>query len=60
MNPLNLKNTVKPKYTTIDSKHFEPIIQGMHKAYTDGTARGAQMEGINIGAKQELRRTTFV
>lgn len=23
----------------------------MHKAYTDGTARGAQMEGINIGAK---------
>lgn len=49
--PIKFEEYVKPKYTTIDSKHFEPIIQGMHKAYTDGTARGAQMEGINIGAK---------
>lgn len=39
------------KHTTIDSKHFETIIQGMNLAYTLGTARGTQIEGVNIAAK---------
>ncbi|GET46279.1 penicillin-binding protein 2 [Capnocytophaga felis] len=39
------------KQTTIDKKHFEPIIQGMNTAYNSGTARGTRIEGIDIGAK---------
>ncbi|MDO5607235.1 MAG: penicillin-binding protein 2 [Capnocytophaga sp.] len=41
----------KPKYTTINKEHFEPIILGMNKAYNEGTARYTQIEGINIAAK---------
>lgn len=40
-----------PKKTTIDPKYFDTIIQGMHMAYTSGTARGTQIEGISVAAK---------
>lgn len=40
-----------PKHTTIDPKHFEPIIKGMNMAYLAGTARRTQIDGINIAAK---------
>lgn len=39
------------KQTTISKEHFEPVIQGMNKAYEEGTARWTQIEGINIAAK---------
>ncbi len=42
--------TVKNK-TTIDQKHFEPIIEGMHDVYKYGTARYLQVEGIEICGK---------
>ncbi len=45
------KEFTVPKYTTIDEKHFEPIIQGMNTAYNAGTARGTKIEGIEVGAK---------
>ena len=45
------KEFTEPKHTTIDERHFEPIIQGMNTAYNSGTARGTRIEGINIGAK---------
>ena len=45
------KEFTEPKHTTIDKRHFEPIIQGMNTAYNSGTARGTRIEGINIGAK---------
>ncbi|NNL82046.1 MAG: penicillin-binding protein 2, partial [Winogradskyella sp.] len=31
-------NFTTPKYTTIDKKHFDPIIDGMFDVYNDGTA----------------------
>ena len=40
-----------PKHTTIDPKHFEPVIKGMNMAYLAGTARRTQIDGINIAAK---------
>ncbi len=40
-----------PKYTTIDRKHFEPVIQGMADVYKKGTARWVQVPGIEIAGK---------
>lgn len=39
------------KNTTIDKKHFDPIIEGMHKVYLEGTAKTLQVEGIDICGK---------
>ena len=41
----------KPKYTTIDSQHFEPVIEGMHQVYKKGTAQYVQVKGIDICGK---------
>lgn len=40
-----------PKYTTIDKKHFEPVIEGMFDVYNDGTAKALKVEGIEICGK---------
>lgn len=40
-----------PKYTTIDRKHFEPVVQGMADVYKKGTARWVQVPGIEIAGK---------
>ena len=40
-----------PKHTTIEPKHFDPVIKGMNMAYLAGTARRTQIDGINIAAK---------
>ena len=45
------KEYTVPKHTTIDAKHFEPVIKGMNMAYLQGTARRTQIEGIDIAAK---------
>jgi penicillin-binding protein 2 len=46
-------NFTQPKYTTIEPRYFEPIIEGMHGVYTDvdGTAYWSQIEGIEICGK---------
>ena len=38
-------------YTTIDRKHFEPIVEGMANVYKYGTARWLQIPGIEIAGK---------
>lgn len=40
-----------PKRTSIDEKHFDPIIKGMNMTYSLGTARWTQIEGIDVAAK---------
>ncbi len=47
---------IDPKFrekhvTTIDRKHFAPVIRGLHAVYTNGTAHHLQIEGINICGK---------
>lgn len=37
--------------TTIDKKHFEPVINGLFDVYNLGTARSLQVEGIEICGK---------
>ncbi|MCF6222595.1 MAG: penicillin-binding protein 2 [Flavobacteriaceae bacterium] len=41
----------KPKYTTINTKHFEPVIQGMFDVFEKGTARGSKIDNIEIVGK---------
>ena len=40
-----------PKYTTIDRKHFEPVVRGMADVYHKGTARWLQVPGVEIAGK---------
>ena len=40
-----------PKHTTIDKKHFEPVIQGLYDVYNEGTASFLQVPGIEICGK---------
>jgi penicillin-binding protein 2 len=41
----------EPNYTTIDRKHFEPVIQGMANVYKYGTARWVQIPDVEIAGK---------
>jgi penicillin-binding protein 2 len=45
------KQFTKPKYTTIDKEHFEPVIEGMFQVYEKGTASFLQVKGIDICGK---------
>lgn len=45
------KKFVTKHQSTIDPKHFNPVIEGLHAVYTGGTARGLQIPGIDICGK---------
>jgi len=47
---INNKFTTKI-YTTIDSKYFDPVIEGMSKVYTNGTASFLKIPDINACGK---------
>ncbi len=49
--PIDDENFTKPKYTTIDSVHFEKVIEGMYDVFENGTARGSRLEGIEMCGK---------
>ncbi|MFD2563987.1 penicillin-binding protein 2 [Aquimarina rubra] len=49
--PIEIENFTKPKYTTIDKEHFEPVIEGMHQVYVQGTAASLQVKDIDICGK---------
>ena len=40
-----------PKHTTIEKKHFEPVIKGMFDVYNEGTASTLRIPGIDICGK---------
>ena len=39
------------KQTTIDKKHFSPVIEAMHEVFKTGTGRWSQVKGIEICGK---------
>jgi penicillin-binding protein 2 len=45
------ENFTIPKYTTIDKPNFEPVIEGMHQVYKNGTAKWLQVKDIDICGK---------
>jgi penicillin-binding protein 2 len=48
---INITEFTEAKHTTIDKKHFEPVVQGMAEVYKKGTAARLQIEGIEIAGK---------
>ncbi len=48
---ISIPEYVQPKYTTIDKKHFEPVVKGMADVYKKGTGRWVQIPGIEIAGK---------
>jgi penicillin-binding protein 2 len=44
-------NYVVPKYTTIEKQYFEPVINGMHQVFKNGTASWVKIPGIDIVGK---------
>jgi len=49
--PIKDPEFTEKKFTTIDSKHFIPVIEGMHQVYKVGTASALQIPGIEIAGK---------
>lgn len=45
------KNFTSPKYTSVNARHFEPVIDGMFNVFEIGTARGSKIEDIEICGK---------
>jgi penicillin-binding protein 2 len=45
------ENYIKPHKTTIDPAHFEPVIEGMHKVFEEGTGRASRIESIPMCGK---------
>lgn len=40
-----------PKQTTIDPKYYQPVIEGMHNVYNEGTASFLKVPGVEICGK---------
>ena len=50
-NPIDIEEYTMPKHTTIDPKHFEPVVEGMFNVFEKGTALGSRVKGIEMGGK---------
>ncbi len=50
-NPIKEEKFTVKNHTTIEPRHFEPIVEGMHQVYKNGTARSLQIPGIEIAGK---------
>lgn len=48
---ISIPEFTEAKHTTIDKKHFEPVVQGMAEVYKKGTAARLQIEDIEIAGK---------
>jgi len=49
--PITIEKFTQKKFTSIDSEHFEPVIEGMHEVFTKGTASFLKVPGIDICGK---------
>ncbi len=49
--PIEDPDYTEKKFTTIDSEHFIPVIEGMRQVYKAGTASALQIPGIEIAGK---------
>lgn len=49
--PIDNPDYTKPKKTTIDKQHFEPVIEAMSEVFKSGTGRWSQVAGIEICGK---------
>ena len=49
--PIKEEKFTKKNYTTIEAKHFDPVIEGMHEVYKSGTASTLRIPGVEIAGK---------
>ena len=49
--PIKEEKFTKKNFTTIEERHFEPVIEGMHEVYLNGTASALRVPGIEIAGK---------
>ncbi|AZQ43604.1 penicillin-binding protein 2 [Nonlabens ponticola] len=49
--PIDNEDYTTKRFTTIDARHFEPVIEGMNQVYKSGTAIAVQVPGIEICGK---------
>jgi len=49
--PIQIDAFTKPKKTSIDPEHFEPVIEGLFNVFEKGTARGSKVNGLEICGK---------
>lgn len=49
--PITDPHFTQPKYTMVDSIHFETVIEGMFEVFEQGTARLSRIEGIAMCGK---------
>ncbi len=49
--PIKDKEFTQKRHTTIEPRHFGPVIEGMHQVYKAGTASTLQIPGIEIAGK---------
>jgi penicillin-binding protein 2 len=49
--PIDIPNFTERKQTTIDKKHFSPIIEAMYEVYKTGTGKFSQVKGLQICGK---------
>lgn len=45
------KEYTEKKHTTIDPRHFDPVVEGMHEVYISGTASSLRIPNIEIAGK---------
>ncbi|MCM4156651.1 penicillin-binding protein 2 [Gramella sp. AN32] len=50
-NPIAEEKFTTKHITSIEEKYYDPVVEGMHQVYLNGTARSLQVEGIEIAGK---------
>jgi len=49
--PIKDKEYTVKKHTTIEPRHFDPVVEGMHQVYLSGTAKTLRIPDIEIAGK---------
>lgn len=49
--PIKEEKFTKKNFTTIESRHFDPVVEGMHEVYKSGTASALRVPDIEIAGK---------
>ncbi|WP_300440319.1 penicillin-binding protein 2 [Christiangramia sp.] len=49
--PIKDEKFTEKNYTTVETRHFDPVVEGMHEVYKSGTASALRIPDIEIAGK---------
>ncbi|MBT8295097.1 MAG: penicillin-binding protein 2, partial [Gramella sp.] len=49
--PIKEEKFTRKNYTSIEARHFDPVVEGMHEVYKSGTASTLRIPGVEIAGK---------